>query len=197
MKNTTNILNNKFTFITLLLYILFQINYTISINPYKVIGVPSYASFKEIKKEYKSKVLKYHPDKIKDKSNSDLNNKLKEEIINLNNAFEEIKRARNLTDSDEDDNYLLSLISESVMIIIAIFIYSKIQLFVLRIIVWLLETVSTYIVWLITFFHVLDRYFQHYFEDETSILVVSAVLASILYFLYYYIFGNKKKLKYN
>lgn len=38
------------------------------INPYMILGLSNDASDEEIKQEYRRKVLKYHPDKIKDES---------------------------------------------------------------------------------------------------------------------------------
>jgi hypothetical protein len=158
-------------------------------NPYRVLNVPAYATFKEIKSSYRKLSLLHHPDKHRNDKNAD---EIKRKMIEINEAYETIKEKRSVKDSDEDDNYLQSLIVESIIIIIAIILYYQLQLLVFRMIVWILDVCSYFIIWTITIFHITDRFFSHHFEDENNQYLVSFILSIIVTVLFSWLNSDEK-----
>jgi hypothetical protein len=173
-------------FLIIAIIIIFQIT---SKNPYRILNVPAYATFKEIKSSYRKLSLLHHPDKHRNDKNAD---EIKRKMIEINEAYDTIKEKRSLNDADEDDNYLLSLIVESFFIIIAIIIYYKLQLIVFKFLVWILEVSSYFIIWTFTIFHLTDRFFSHHFEDESNQYIVCFILSVIVSVFFSWLYPKKK-----
>lgn len=64
-------------------------------DAYRILGVAPDASWEEIKKAYKEKIAKNHPDKVNHLSN-ELQDKAKELTLKLNTAFEIVKKYKNM-----------------------------------------------------------------------------------------------------
>lgn len=62
---------------------------------YKVLGVDRNASDEEVKRAYRKMAREYHPDKVSHLS-KDVQNAAKEKFQQLNNAFQQIKKARGM-----------------------------------------------------------------------------------------------------
>lgn len=62
---------------------------------YRILGVNPNASWKEVQKEYKKRVTKYHPDKVAHLG-KELQEKAKELTAELNSAIDIIKRYKNV-----------------------------------------------------------------------------------------------------
>lgn len=62
-------------------------------DAYRLLGVSSGSTLDEIKKAYKEKVIKSHPDKVNHLS-KELQDKAKEITLRLNRAFETIEKSR-------------------------------------------------------------------------------------------------------
>ena len=61
------------------------------VDPYTILGISSESSDEEIKKHYKKKALKYHPDKITDNTKK---SKYEKKFKLITEAYEEIKNLR-------------------------------------------------------------------------------------------------------
>ncbi len=64
-------------------------------DAYRILGISPNASWEEIKKSYREKIAKTHPDKVNHLSR-ELQEKAKEMTLKLNNALEIIKTKRNI-----------------------------------------------------------------------------------------------------
>ena len=65
-------------------------------NYYKILGISSDATHKEIKKKYKKLVLKYHPDKCINKN--EIEQKLfQEKFHDISNAYETLSKLLSTT----------------------------------------------------------------------------------------------------
>ena len=64
---------------------------------YKILNLPINASYSDIKKSYKKLILKYHPDKNKEKNASD-------EFIKIKNAYEKLKNKKKLDNLNKYNN---------------------------------------------------------------------------------------------
>lgn len=60
---------------------------------YKTLDLPTYASWEEVKKAYKEKIARCHPDKVSHLS-KELQEKASELTLKLNNVLEVIKKSR-------------------------------------------------------------------------------------------------------
>ena len=158
-------------------------------NPYRVLNVPAYATFKEIKSSYRKLSLMYHPDKHRNFKNSD---EVKRKMIEINEAYEAVKEKRSVDDTDEDDNHLQSLIMESIAIIIVIIVFYKVQLLFFKFLIWILEVCSYFVIWTFTIFHVIDRFFSHHFEEENNQYAVCLVTSIFITMLFSWMFPKKK-----
>ncbi len=62
-------------------------------DAYEILGVTPDSSFEEVKKAYKKKIIKNHPDKVSHLS-QELQEKARELTLNLNAAFDVVKHRR-------------------------------------------------------------------------------------------------------
>lgn len=140
-------------------------------NPYRVLEVPAYSSLQEIKISYRRLSQKYHPDKNKDE-------KMKERYLEINEAYENLKQKRGFNDSNEDkDSYLLNLITESIGIIIGIYIFNKVQIRILKAITWLLENIASFFLVFFSVFYLIERFLCHLFVDEVYQWLISFIIS--------------------
>lgn len=186
MNSQRTILLILITLATLLL----QPKQSLSLNPYKVLNVPSYATFSEIKERYKEYAKKYHPDKNKEAKNKE---EARKRFSEINEAYDNLKKMRNTSDDDVDDNHLLNLIFESIFIIIGILIYYYLQTFLLRGLLWLIEFTSSFAVTVTCFYHIFDRYFDHWFDNEENKLAYIGVSSILFLIAKYFFFRSSKK----
>ena len=86
-------------------YNLDQINYEkIVVNPYRVLGVAPWSSMKAIKKQYRTLVKKYHPDKNKGR---------KDQFRLIQKAYEEVKTKRNESEDSDIEKTLKDMVKET------------------------------------------------------------------------------------
>ncbi len=64
-------------------------------NAFKILGIPSDISNEEIKKAYRKMAFKYHPDRVAHLG-EDVQKSAKEKFQQINNAYEEIRKQRNM-----------------------------------------------------------------------------------------------------
>jgi hypothetical protein len=140
-------------------------------NPYRVLEVPAYSSFQEIKANYRRLSKKYHPDRNKD-------NSAKERLLDINEAYEYLKKKRGVDDSfEEDDSYFKHLLTESIGIIIGIYIFNRIQILILKALTWVLERIASFFLIFFSIFYLIDRFISHLFEDEVIQWIVSLIIS--------------------
>lgn len=170
-------------------------NYETKRSPYRVLGIPSYSNWKQIKIQYKHLTIKYHPDKLRaaNPAEHEIN---KKRFMEINEAYEKLKQQRSVSDEDEDDNQFSTILFESFCTILVIIIYAKLQEYVLKLLVWLVEKLTGFFVMYLSFYHIVERYFDHYFDEETqkqgTILLFTA---AGLIFKYYYFKSNNTSIK--
>ena len=158
-------------------------------NPYKVLGLPCWSTFKEIKDRYKDLAKKYHPDKHAGSPNYD---KIKVQFRDINQAYETLKEKRKIGEHDEDDNHLFTLILESIAVIILLFVYAYIQNWFLRTLVWILESVTGFGVIFTSVFHVVDKFFDHHIEEEENKIIIIFVISIAIAVYKRYFYSSKK-----
>lgn len=161
----------SFTFITAIF----------TLNPYRVLEVPAYASFKEIKDSYRRLARLYHPDKIKNNGDQVYT---REKMQEISEAYRILKEKRNMDDDDDDDNHFSKLILQSIMMIAGIIVFNFIQLNLLKLIVFLVEHGSSLIILFISADHILERYLDHWFESEEYRYLTSLVFTIIIVIAY-------------
>lgn len=161
------------TKILILIFILLSLILTTSSkkNPYRVLEVPAYSSFQQIKTSYRRLSKKYHPDKNKDEN-------AKEILLEINEAYENLKKTRGIDDSNEDEEfYLINLITESFGIIIGIYIFKVVQIRILKAITWLLENIASFFLVFFSVFYMIDRFLSHLFVDEVYQWLISFIIS--------------------
>lgn len=183
----TSLSLRKMILITLLLAINFSV--TITINPYKVLHLPSYCTFKQIKERYKEYAKKYHPDRHR--SSKDYES-IQKKFREINEAYEMLKTQRKTKDEDEDDNHIITLLIESVFIVVGIIIYSIIQSYILAALIWVVEAITSILVVIISVFHICDRFLGHYFDEEEIKIGFVLIVSVVILILKKFYFGKKK-----
>lgn len=164
-------------------------------SPYRVLGIPSYSNWKQIKIQYKHLTIKYHPDKMRH-SNPTEHEINKKRFMEINEAYEKLKKERSVSEEDEDDNQMSSIIFESFCTILVIIIYAKLQEYLLKLLVWIVEYFTGFFVIYLSFFHIFERYFDHYFEDDNQKQVVIIIFSfGTLIFKYYYFKSSNTPVK--
>lgn len=166
-------------------------NFETKRSPYRVLGIPSYSNWKQIKIQYKHLTIKYHPDKLRaaNPAEHEIN---KKRFMEINEAYEKLKQQRSVSDEDEDDNQFSTILFESFCTILVIIIYAKLQEYVLKFLVWMVEKLTGFFVMYFSFYHIVERYFDHYFDEETQkqgcILLLSG--AGLIFKNYYFKSNN-------
>ena len=170
--------NKNIVFSILSLFLLLNfLSFTNSLNPYKVLNLPSYSTWKQIKDRYKEYAKKYHPDKHKSDPNYE---QYKVKFRDISEAYEILKEKRKVNDNTEDDSHFESLIIETVALVLGIILYSKLQILFFKFITWVLESISTLVVILVCCFHISDRFFDHHFEDDNYKIGFCLIFSVIL-----------------
>ena len=152
-----------------------QINYEkIVVNPYRVLGVAPWSSMKAIKKQYRTLVKKYHPDK---------NNGRKDQFRLIQKAYEEVKAKRNEAEDSEIEKTLKDMIKEtfndillyeSLFAIVYFICYGlyKVQTWIVKPLIYQIVTWSFFSVILP---HIFDNEIAQYWTSFVSGLVLFAL----------------------
>lgn len=122
-------------------------------NPWKILDVTAYSSFKDITQKYNELV------KIAGKD--------KEQISALRSAYEKIKEKRGIT-KNVDDNYPIKMIVDILSLLILLYILLRLQFNFMIGLTIVLRLFASFSLWSITLFHVYDMFIDDFIEDDTG-----------------------------
>lgn len=170
--------------VIVLLIVSISIENTQQSNPYKVLDVKAYDSFKTIKEKFEQ--IKYQYKSNKDKHGA------KEKFLKAREAFDTIKKKRGLTDKDNDDNVVIKLVAEVVGYILLLYIVTRLQLLWMSGLAFAIMFLSYFSIWSYIFFLVCDMFFDEYFDDDGYIkILVCIFFPSVFLGMIEGLFGKK------
>ena len=144
-------------------------------SPYLILKIPPQSTDYAIKKKYVTLVKKLHPDK----------NPSKDEFLLLQKAYKELKKIRKLESSNDNSNLngFYSFLYETFIKIIATRIFFNL----IHLIFWSIYKFNQFIfkpmIFGIITFHLIETVFPHIIETQTDVIIVTAILTILLYFL--------------
>ena len=147
-------------------------------TPYRILRIPPWSTDYAIKKKYKTLVKKLHS-----KKNSFSN--VKDEFPLLQKAYEELKKTRKLESSNDNSNLkgFYSFLYETFIIIFR----TRCLFNLIHLICWLIYKVNQFIfkpmIFGIITFHLIETVFPHIFQTQIDVIIVTAILTILLYFL--------------
>lgn len=135
-------------------------------NPYQILGIAPWSSFKDIKKKYSKLLNKYSKDR-----DSDINiNELKEAYESLEEVYKKKGDPTKIDVITKWVNTLTKYYGIMMTIYGCIWLFYKIQ-------IWL----SGFIFWEVVGFLIVERFFPHYFDRMLSQYCCSFSLGLVLY----------------
>ena len=154
-------------------------------NPYRVFGLPPWASMKKIKKKYNELVRKYHPDK----SHGDT----RKEFEIIQNSYDLIKKQRKENEENEEEMSFSIVITDTIRSIINVELVFLVIYTVAYVTFKFQMLIVKPLFYMIISFTFIDNIFPHLFRTSYNEYIISFVGGILLL-----IFHNKyitKKIK--
>ena len=153
-------------------------------NPYRILGLAPWTSFKKIKKKYTELVKKVHPDKSETGS--------REEFELIQQSFEKIKKERKEMEENEenDDISFFSVIRNTISKVLNIEIIFLAVYSVSYLIYKFQSMIYVQLFYMIISFTVIDNIFPHFFKEELFEYITCLIMGYLLYNRHKKYFGN-------
>ena len=164
-------------------------------NPYRVLRIPPWSSFSDIKKRYMELVKKYHPDK-----NKDNDSETKDKFMNVQKAYETLKKNRKTTNEEDDaEDPFFQAIFDTIQYS-GIFIFGgALTYFVFWISFKIFEKLWVMMIYIGIPLIIIDKLFPHYFRTMNAQYTTSFSISFFFYFrkqiynFFRYFFTSKEK----